>query len=52
VRWCLTDKVTRNVTGKSTTADQLCEMIVRLGRFAAVLPMDGFHYDDAVVIQP
>lgn len=39
-------------SGKSTTADQLCERLVRLGRSASVLPLDGFHYDDAVLIQP
>ncbi|MDD7972023.1 nucleoside/nucleotide kinase family protein [Roseinatronobacter alkalisoli] len=36
-------------SGKSTTAEKLCTMLARLGRSAAVLPMDGFHYDDAVL---
>ncbi len=36
-------------SGKSTTADQLCQMLIRLGRSTAILPMDGFHYDDAVL---
>ncbi|RNF33577.1 nucleoside/nucleotide kinase family protein [Paracoccus methylarcula] len=38
-------------SGKSHSADALCERLTRLGRSAAVLPMDGFHYDDAVLDQ-
>lgn len=38
-------------SGKSTVADRLAEVLnaAAPGR-AAVLPMDGFHYDDAVLI--
>lgn len=36
-------------SGKSTAADRLCNHLIRLGRSAAVLPMDGYHYDDAVL---
>lgn len=36
-------------SGKSTLADALAEALQATGHRAAVLPMDGFHYDDAVL---
>jgi pantothenate kinase len=35
--------------GKSTLADRLCETTKARGESAEVLPMDGFHMDDAVL---
>ncbi|HEV7323256.1 MAG TPA: nucleoside triphosphate hydrolase [Ensifer sp.] len=35
--------------GKSTLADALAETLVARGEKAAVLPMDGFHMDNAVL---
>jgi pantothenate kinase len=35
--------------GKSHTADALVAELRALGRSVAVLPMDGYHYDDAVL---
>ena len=38
-------------SGKSTLAGQLCEAVnARLPGQCAVLPMDGFHYDDWVLV--
>jgi pantothenate kinase len=36
-------------SGKSTLAHNLCGELVRLDETAIVVPMDGFHYDDAVL---
>lgn len=36
-------------SGKSHVAEALREAVEGAGRSAAVLPMDGFHYDDAVL---
>ncbi len=36
-------------SGKSKTAEDLRVAVADLGRSAAVFPMDGFHYDDAVL---
>ena len=36
-------------SGKSTTAAALVEAIRASGETAAAIPMDGFHYDDAVL---
>lgn len=35
--------------GKSTTAEALAAAIRDAGQTATVIPMDGFHYDDAVL---
>lgn len=35
--------------GKSTTAEALAAAIREAGQTATVIPMDGFHYDDAVL---
>ena len=35
--------------GKSTLAARLAEAISERGEKAAIIPMDGFHYDDAVL---
>lgn len=37
--------------GKSTMADELCNAIRNAGESAEILPMDGFHMDDAVLRQ-
>lgn len=37
--------------GKSTLSDTLAEALVAAGEKAAVLPMDGFHMDNAVLEQ-
>lgn len=37
--------------GKSTTAEALAAAIRQAGETATVIPMDGFHYDDAVLDQ-
>ena len=37
--------------GKSTLVADLAEALERRGEKAAVVPMDGFHYDDAVLKQ-
>lgn len=37
--------------GKSTLSDALAEALVAAGEKAAVLPMDGFHMDNAVLEQ-
>lgn len=36
-------------SGKSTVAAQLARMLKTRGTTVAVVPMDGFHYDDAVL---
>ena len=36
-------------SGKSTLADELCAALTHRGTSAAVLPMDGFHYDDTIL---
>ncbi|MCT8999191.1 nucleoside triphosphate hydrolase [Chelativorans intermedius] len=36
-------------SGKSTLAAELAEALARCGETAAVVPMDGFHFDDAVL---
>lgn len=36
-------------SGKSTLAGALCDAIIGAGETACVIPMDGFHYDDAVL---
>ncbi len=36
-------------SGKSTLAHNLCGELQRLGETAIVVPMDGFHFDDAVL---
>lgn len=36
-------------SGKSTTAEHLVEALKAEGESATVVPMDGFHYDDAVL---
>jgi pantothenate kinase len=36
-------------SGKSTLAHNLCGEFIRLGETAIVVPMDGFHFDDAVL---
>lgn len=35
--------------GKSTLSDALIEEFERLGECAAIVPMDGFHFDNAVL---
>ncbi len=37
--------------GKSTTAEAVAEQLRASGETAVVVPMDGFHYDDAVLDQ-
>lgn len=38
-------------SGKSTLADHLCELLnSRQAGLAAVLPMDGYHYDDLLLL--
>jgi pantothenate kinase len=37
--------------GKSTLADRLNEILSQRGRRSAVLPMDGFHLDNAILEQ-
>ena len=36
-------------SGKSTLSDQLCEALKDSGETAVVVPMDGFHFDDAIL---
>ena len=36
-------------SGKSTIAAQLCDELVKAGESAIVVPMDGFHFDDAIL---
>ncbi len=36
-------------SGKSKTADALCRELKGRGESAVVVPMDGFHFDDAVL---
>jgi len=36
-------------SGKSTLSDQLCEALKGSGETAVVVPMDGFHFDDAIL---
>lgn len=36
-------------SGKSTTAHELQKALVSAGESAVVVPMDGFHFDDAVL---
>lgn len=38
-------------SGKSTYADALCAALIAQGSRAAVLPMDGYHYDNAILDQ-
>ena len=38
-------------SGKSTYADALCAALITQGMNAAVLPMDGYHYDNAILDQ-
>lgn len=35
--------------GKSTLADAICDALLAHGETAAVLPMDGFHMDNAIL---
>jgi pantothenate kinase len=37
--------------GKSTMADHIADALRALGETAAVLPMDGFHIDNAILIE-
>lgn len=37
-------------SGKSTLAERLAERLNRDSEVAAILPMDGFHYDDEVLV--
>ncbi|MGV8939709.1 MAG: nucleoside triphosphate hydrolase [Allorhizobium sp.] len=37
--------------GKSTLTERLCEALAARGEPAAILPMDGFHMDNAVLVQ-
>ena len=36
-------------SGKSTFSGQLCETLKASGETAIVVPMDGFHFDDAIL---
>jgi pantothenate kinase len=36
-------------SGKSTLAANVCEELKRRGQSAVVVPMDGFHFDDAIL---
>lgn len=36
-------------SGKSTLSGQLCEALTTSGETAVVVPMDGFHFDDAIL---
>lgn len=36
-------------SGKTTLAARLCDALVQRGERAIVVPMDGFHFDDAVL---
>jgi pantothenate kinase len=36
-------------SGKSTLAENLRERLIEAGETAIVVPMDGFHYDDAIL---
>ena len=36
-------------SGKSTISGQLCEALTASGEPAVVVPMDGFHFDDAIL---
>lgn len=36
-------------SGKSTLAEHLCHALIAQGETASVVPMDGFHFDDAVL---
>jgi pantothenate kinase len=36
-------------SGKSTLSSQLCEALKGSGETAVVVPMDGFHFDDAIL---
>lgn len=36
--------------GKSTLAESLCEQLTARGERVAVVPMDGFHFDDRVLV--
>ena len=38
-------------SGKSTLADKLADCLVAFGETAIVFPMDGYHMDNAVLIQ-
>jgi pantothenate kinase len=38
-------------SGKSTMADHLAELLRGLGETVGVIPMDGFHMDNAVLIE-
>lgn len=36
-------------SGKTTLADELCKSFLAKGETAVVVPMDGYHFDDAVL---
>ena len=36
-------------SGKSTIAEELREALVQAGECAVIVPMDGFHFDDAIL---
>jgi pantothenate kinase len=36
-------------SGKSTLAQNLCDCLIAQGETAIVVPMDGFHFDDAIL---
>jgi pantothenate kinase len=36
-------------SGKSTLAQNLCDSLIAQGETAIVVPMDGFHFDDAIL---
>src|SRR5690606_7972087 len=36
-------------SGKSTLAERLAAELIARGESAAIVPMDGFHYDDVVL---
>ena len=36
-------------SGKSTLAERVCDALLAKGEHAIVVPMDGFHYDDAIL---
>ena len=37
-------------SGKSTSAEILRDLVIRAGRSAGILQMDGFHYDDRILV--
>lgn len=36
-------------SGKSTLSESLCQALEAMGESAVVVPMDGFHFDDAIL---